>query len=456
MNGQYRRRRVAAKTFRMAMERLEDRLLLSVDAGLDRTNLAEAALVQSTPWAETAPGSTLPDALRLPDSVRAEFQQLAAASPVASPSGQIPYGAAAEDTSEFMLGDVWVTVVLFESDGSIDTQTENWTSTQIAQVKSEVEQGATWWETTLANTGSSASLNFQFDFQYADNPIATGYEPINRNSWHEENLWIDDFLTQVGYRTAADYRADLLNWNNDQRIAHNTDWAYTICVVNSATDANGMFPDSYFGYAWFGGPHVMMTYDNDGWGIDRMEMVTAHETGHIFWALDEYPGAASYTDHSGYYNTQNLNASDGNPSPSSRVASIMAESDLQLTAYPNHISSPTSRQMLGWKDSDSDGTFDVLDIPLTLSGQGTYNASTGQYEFSGTSFVETLPNQSPMYSWSSQHPDTTINTVDRIQFRINGGNWDRRECLRRLLGQRGSERPGSGRGKRHGRVSHDL
>jgi hypothetical protein len=32
----------------------------------------------------------------------------------------------------------------------------------------------------------------------------------------------------------------------------------------------------------------------------------AHETGHMFWVLDEYPGVSSYHAWRGYYSTQNL------------------------------------------------------------------------------------------------------------------------------------------------------
>ena len=39
----------------------------------------------------------------------------------------LPYGAVAQDTGEYMLGDAVATVVFFESDGSIDENLENWT-----------------------------------------------------------------------------------------------------------------------------------------------------------------------------------------------------------------------------------------------------------------------------------------------------------------------------------------
>ncbi len=38
----------------------------------------------------------------------------------------VPFGASADDTAEFMLGEVLVSVVLLESNGQLDADTENW------------------------------------------------------------------------------------------------------------------------------------------------------------------------------------------------------------------------------------------------------------------------------------------------------------------------------------------
>ncbi|MCY2991905.1 MAG: M28 family peptidase, partial [Planctomycetota bacterium] len=367
----------------------------------------------------------LGDALRVPEDARAALlasrptvgSPLFSASP---PAGQAPYGAAWNETSEYMLGDVWVSVVLLESNNSIDPQTENWTATEINKVKSGIQEGLTWWQDTLAAQTPKplAGLKFHLDFTYADAPVATGYEPINRPHT-DEGLWIGSFLQQVGHPTANGIWQDMTQWDHDQRVAHNADWAYTIFVVNSLVDPDGMFTDNYFAYAYVGGPFAVLTYDNGGWGISRLGQVLAHETGHIFYALDEYSGAGNYTERSGYYNTQNLNASDGNPNPSSRVASLMAEANLQDTAYSHHTSSPTSLQMLGWQDTDTDGIFDVLDVPPTLTGSGSYQASAGRYEFTGISSVQTLPNLNPPSGGNA----ITTNKVDRLQYRLDGGSW---------------------------------
>jgi hypothetical protein len=279
---------------------------------------------------------TLPDALRVPaetrqDSLTAANGQTQGDSLLpagAPPLGQRPYGATSQDTSEYMLGDVWVTVALLESNGSIDANREDWTLAERNKVKLQVQQGLQWWEDTLAaHPGLPATpkntLDFQLDFTYVDSPVATGVEPITRPST-DENRWIGDFLTQVGYSRAS-YLDGVRAWDDAQRLAHNTDWAFTVFIVDSSKDADGMFSDKMFAYTYVGGPFVVMTYTNDGWGSDRMHQVLAHEVGHVFYALDEYPGAGNYADHSGYYNTQNLNASDGNSNPGSRVPSGRAE-----------------------------------------------------------------------------------------------------------------------------------
>lgn len=332
----------------------------------------------------------------------------------------VPFGADYRDNSEFMLGDVMVTVVLVESDGSIDANQEDWTSSEIETVKGEIMDGAQWWKDTLATQfpDSPHTLDFQFDFTFADNPLETGYEPINHD-YSVQSLYIDDFLDATGHNTSGSIFTDLDRWNHDQRVAHDTDWAFTVFVIDSTVDSNGKFTDGSAAFAYFGGPFMVMTTDNGGWGLDRMDRIFAHEMGHIFYALDEYPGSESYTEFSGYYNIQNTNAADGHPDSSSRTASIMAEAGKLTDAWNNHTSSTASFEMIGWRDSDGDGVFDVLDVPLSLSGDGSFDSASRSYSFSGSSTVGTLDNQNP---YGTGH-DITLNSVDTLEYRINGGQW---------------------------------
>jgi len=340
------------------------------------------------------------------------------------PAGQRPFGAQYADGSEYMNGDVYVTVVLLQSDGTVDPQTETWTPTEIGNVKTRIAEGLSWWQTAYGNQGYTSPLNFTIDFTNADTPFKTSYEPIDRSST-DQYMWIDQFLATKG--SYSGYNG-VSQFNDDRRLATNSDWSYTVFVADSSADNDGMFTDGYFGYAYLGGPFVVMTYDNDGWGIDSMGQVFAHETGHIFYALDEYYvagyGGQSYFDTSGYYNTQNTNAAyqrPGNVPP--QVDSIMGDANMQTAAYQNHTTSPASMEMIGWRDTDSDKIIDVLDQPLTLTGtSGTWNWGGLQYSFSGTSTVQTLPNLNPG-SHSTPGNDITLNEVDFLQYRLDGGPW---------------------------------
>ncbi len=433
------------------LETLETRTLLSATLGVEpqaadtpgqaaASGRLSANALERAPWVAGLGWQVSKDAFAVPQEATTDLALRGATPPAlpaaparsaaaadgsvglqaGSPAGQAPLGATVSDPSEFMIGDVWVTLVLLESNGAVDAQTENWSTTRIGQVKDEVLEGTQWWEDTLLAQfpNSLQELNISVDFTYADAPVPTAYEPINHGI-ADQSLWIDSFLNHVGYNTASSVFTDLDTWNHAQRLAHNADWALTAFVVDSLADADGKFSDGYFAYAYLGGPFLMMTYDNNGWGNSRMGQVFAHEFAHIFYALDEYPGSTTYTTTSGYYNIQNLNAYDGNPNPASRVSSLMADSSLQGPAYTNHTSSPTSLQMIGWRDSDSDGVFDVLDVPLTLTGSGSYNAAAAQYSFSGSSNVNTLQNLNP---YGYRH-NITINTVDALQYRIDGNAW---------------------------------
>ena len=349
----------------------------------------------------------------------------------------MPYGALPDDTGEYMLGDVYVNVVLMESDSSLapfDNSTENWTGAEIADVKSRISDGLKWWQDTLDMKAGvrDGLLKFEIDWTHADNPVHTGYEPITRTSQEFSN-WVYDFLDSVGFAQTGNFLTDIRAYNNAQRLAHNSNWAFTIFVVDDshdlATDFNdnpsdsipdydgaGRFaPGSEFGrsFAYAGGNAFVMPGD-------RPASIVAHEAGHMFWALDEYNvGSSAYQLHRGYYDTQNTN-SIPNPTPGfQQASSIMASGSLLDAAYAAHSSSIPSQEMIGWKDTDGDGIFDVLDVPFSLDGIGQHDAAAGTFKFVGNSKVQTFANKNP----AGLQDDITINQIDRAEYSIDGGAW---------------------------------
>ena len=335
-----------------------------------------------------------------------------------------PFGATEVDTGEYLLGDVYVSVVAFESNGSRDENLEDWNDPYRDQLKTKIQDGLKWWEDTLdiSFPNNKHDLNFQVDFTHLDTPIQTQYEPISRPSY-DFQLWIYDFFDQVGFNTGGSYSADSRAFNHAQREAHDTDWAFTIFVVNDENDADGMFMPGGFSraFAFAGGQFLVAP-------AGRPESTFSHETGHMFWGKDEYSGGGTYDSYRGYYDAQNLNAWN-NPvflsGAEQRQPSIMDRGaceetpGLLCTAFQDHTSSESSFAMVGWVDSDGDGVFDVLDVPLMLEGSGSYDASQGKYHFVGTSSVQTLPNQNS----SGPQNDISINHVSQAQYRINGGDW---------------------------------
>jgi len=301
------------------------------------------------------------------------------------------------DTSVYMLGDVAVGIILPESTGN----SENWTTAEQNEVVNEIQDGLNWWKTT---GGDLANLTFQYDIQFG---VPTSYEPISRPS-SDDALWISEVMSNLGY-TTGDYWSKVYAYENDLRNQYQTDWAFTIFVVDSSADIDGKFTDSYFAYAYIGGPFMVMTYDNNGWGIEDMDKITAHETGHIFWAGDQY-GSCSTATRYGYLGIVNGNC-NGNPS-------IMKDNSLVVDSF--------AKGQIGWQDSDSDNIPDVLDTApvVTLASYEPNPTPNGILSYSG--YVK-----SPVYphavcgtgDWCYTK-DITTQSIDTVNYQIDGGEWN--------------------------------
>jgi hypothetical protein len=358
-----------------------------------------------------------------------------------------PYGAMPDDTGEYMLGDVAVNVVLMESDPTMapydnnstsdpvhpghGLMSENWDPSpgatginSIAVVKQNVAAALQWWKDTLVNMFPSASnlLNFEINWTYADHPVHTGYEPIARisNDFSGDSLgptggkgWIYDFLHEAGFDSTGSFSSDIRAFNDFTRQQAGTDWATTIFVVNNANDADKLFASGgsfQQAFSFAGGRFEVVP-------ASRPVKTYAHETGHQFWALDQYLGGGTYDSQRGYYNTPNLNAAD-NPAPGFVQAdSIMSNDPKMQNSFVNHTLDPYTMGQIGWQDSDNDGIFDVLDVPFSLSGFGQYNVSTGKYEFHGASNVNALPNQNS----SGTGNDIQINQIRVAEVSFDDG-----------------------------------
>jgi hypothetical protein len=322
-----------------------------------------------------------------------------------------------EDTSEYLMGKVWVNVILPSSTGT----SENWTTQEISTIKTKVTEGVTWWATTLPD----ANLEFGFDWTYLDNPVSTSYEPITLSS-SQDYLWVGDMLNAVAPDTTGTTENRLRQFADETRRASGSDWAFTVFVVDDSNDSDHKFSDGTFAYVRdLGYPALVETYNNDGWGTSYMGQVTAHEMGHVFYACDEYlESYQSYYDYSGYFNTQNLNAAYERPADApARVDSLMAEDPLQSRAYTNHTSSLSSLQMVGYKDTDADHIPDILDtLPTITTATLSSDPVAGTIRIRASGAIVPLGNLNP----NSPHPPAraiSLNTISTVQYRVDDGLW---------------------------------
>ncbi len=306
------------------------------------------------------------------------------------------------ESSQFMIGSVAVGIVFPESNGATDPSTEDWTDSEKSQVVSEIASALDWW----ANREPAAQLSMVYDTPHTE---ATAVEPISR-PYSDQSLWIADTLSAMGF-SGYNYFDQVRAYNDYLRQTYHTDWAFTIFVVDSSNDSDNRFDDGYFAYAYLGGPFMVMTYGNNGYGIDNMDAVAAHEMGHIFRALDQYSAANVACDaQSGYLQIENQNSQQN---CATDVPSIMRG---QISPYANGQIDMYARGQIGWWDSDGNGILDPVDVGLAVSNVTTETvAATGVFTVSGH-FAET-PFPSPKYR------DILINSVETVNFRVDIGAW---------------------------------
>lgn len=242
-------------------------------------------------------------------------------------------------TSEYMMGTVAVGIVFVESNGKRDRKTESWTEEDKEDVLAQIHTGLDWWAET---GGYKAGLTWTYEIHTLETP----YEPINRTK-DESPLWITECMENLGYQGAEEYTLNR-EFANDLRDKYKTDWAFIIYVVPSTHDEDGYFHDqSGIAWAYLGGPYMVISNKCNGWGFTQVWKVVAHETGHVFNALDEYKGVSHADDRSGRLNVQNGNHEDGGVI---NEACLMKNNEPSLCTF-------TSGQ-IGWFDADSNGSYD--------------------------------------------------------------------------------------------------
>jgi|GEM_PF-3123770 len=336
-----------------------------------------------------------------------------------------PSGAQAQMVSEYMLGAISLNVILPENTGAVDPSTENWDESREAQVLASVVAGAQWLIERGPQSPAAIALSFTYHLYSGrlDSRAATSYEPIARaaDPVHEpgtgEGLWTNEILNAFGYASYSDRWTKARAFDNDTRKADGTNWAVTVFVANSLNDPDGRFADNRFAYTWQPGSHIVMTYDNSGWGIGRMGSVFSHELCHAFWAKDEYSGSGcSCGQLSGYLDGDNGNCAttcaDSFPTCVMRSADLSGDAGL--------LCLHTAKQ-IGWADDDANGVPDsVQALPLIQLDPPSQHGN--QLTLTGLAQVQAAPNLNP--SPQAYTCPITLANLARVEARVDGGAWE--------------------------------
>jgi hypothetical protein len=347
----------------------------------------------------------------------------------------------ARETAAFAAGKVAVAVIFLESDGSRMRSTEDWSredprrpGDRRALVLAQVQSALDWWN--AQSPDGSLELFMPAAGSYgAPQTLETGYEPIRmpvRIGWKGRSIssdtaWRWEVMDQLHIRHDAtdDDPKPETAFADKVRTRNHADWAFVLYVVDSLKDTDGMFANGVVAYtADLFGPYTMLTYDNDGYGFANFGAVLAHEMGHIFGALDEYPPpVAGYPStgglRSGYLGVLNGNAEQGGRT---HYDCIMRGSQQTVDSFRYGGLCRWTQGQTGLRDSDRDSRPDVVDTKPALKTGLETTTEDGSVTLLGS--VTEQPRRRGRISGGVYfRRDLSILVPHDAQYRVDGGDW---------------------------------
>jgi len=269
-------------------------------------------------------GFTFPDAFDGPPSPSGGPGQSVSASP---------------GNSDIMAGRVSYNVFYVESNGIVDANVYSWTCADLSTIVAEVSASLSFWSSRAANFGTPLTF-----VTTHNRPSIVGalpcsgtanvkqpYEPILHPGPGGDSLWISAIMCNYG-QCVGDKFARTNAYNTAQRVTKNTNWSTMQFVGYNPAPAPTTFTDGYFAYAYRSGHYTQLLFRNNGWLLSQYDLVSSHETGHLFGAFDEYTSSGCSNCTVGdVASKQVVNGNCANCSV--EVACIMKNNELALCPY---------------------------------------------------------------------------------------------------------------------------
>lgn len=323
-------------------------------------------------------------------------------------------------TSEFMLGHIAVAAILPESAPGFGSH--DWLNSEEEKATEELISAMDWW----ARHSPGQELTFSYEINYA---VPVLVEPMEDGQNQIEEVWAGQSLTHLGYagRTHFDQSRQYIN---DMRANYNADWGVVIFVLHGFAGQWFDMMGSALAYAYLGGPLNVNVYSNGYLGPEKLDRVIAHETGHSFYTLDEYPVApVSCSSRSGYLNVENANKQQGGPTCKSDVPCVMRGGS-QPTPFDILEPCYYTCGQVGWWDGDGDGIPDILDtepkVDRLILATDHKEGSVADTVFAEAATLEGTVSAVPIENRNSRSFVKEFNfTVEDVgaEYRVNGGPW---------------------------------
>ena len=186
--------------------------------------------------------------------------------------------------SDVMDGTIAVAVFLVESNGAIDPNIYSWSQADQDVARAQVIDGLNWWVEQSRAFNLARPLQFTPIFFDASSPACQiPYEPVIRPGT-DALAWVNHIMGNLG-ATGGNVFERVAAFDRVIRDQNRANWAYSIFIAYNPSPARTSFSDGRASWAYIGGPHVVSLFRSFGWSLSR---IASHETGHIFYACDEY------------------------------------------------------------------------------------------------------------------------------------------------------------------------
>lgn len=336
---------------------------------------------------------------------------------------------AVNQNSEILTGSIKVFAVFPESNGKIDPNREDWVdmSGDVNQDYRDAIQGVyaafLSWQLEFPNMG----IDYWIDARRPD----CDYEPI-LHTMTDDDLWILDAMRSLDPELATidDPLGAVHVWNEKHRGGY--DWVFTMFIGHSRTVIGHRFGDGdafYTAYANLGGPYQVTPFPAGGDPNNIGEQlvftkIIEHESGHVFWTLDEYPGSpGSCASTSGYLNYANMNINmvDPNGQLSRCIPEIHCIMNGATREDVGHPYCRWSRGHLGVIDDNGNAVPDVFEAEplIRFETEGPDTVNVGDYTIRLDVVSQAVPNQNTRFA-ADQRVDYAA-PLKETRFSVGGG-----------------------------------